>query len=78
MEVKKLLGASVKQRGDARVMTGRADHTDDIRRSHFTHMGVVRSPYGDARIADIDTRQAESLHGVVAGDRYQAEDTDRS
>jgi aerobic carbon-monoxide dehydrogenase large subunit len=64
--VSKMFGASVKRREDARMMTGRAHYTDDVRRSHTVHMAVVRSPYAHARITNIDTSEAASMPGVVA------------
>jgi aerobic carbon-monoxide dehydrogenase large subunit len=64
--VTKMFGASVKRREDARMMTGRAHYTDDVRRSHTAYMSVVRSPYGHAIIKNIDTNEAESMPGVIS------------
>ncbi len=66
MAVTKMFGASVKRREDARMMTGRAHYTDDVRRNHTLHMGVVRSPHAHARITSVDTSAAASMPGVVA------------
>ncbi len=66
MAVTKMFGASVKRREDSRMMTGRAEYTDDVRLTHTLHMCIVRSPYAHARIKSIDTSAAKSMPGVVA------------
>jgi aerobic carbon-monoxide dehydrogenase large subunit len=64
--VTKMFGASVKRREDARMMTGRASYTDDVRLVNTAHMSIVRSPYAHARIKSIDIEKAREMPGVIA------------
>ena len=59
------IGAAVRRKEDARFLTGRGTYTDDINRPGQLHAHIVRSPFGHARIAGIDTSGAESAPGVV-------------
>lgn len=66
MAVTKLFGASIKRREDPRLMTGRANFTDDVRLPGMTSMAVLRSPHAHAKIVSIDTSAAKAMPGVVA------------
>jgi aerobic carbon-monoxide dehydrogenase large subunit len=66
MAVTKMFGASVKRREDRRMMTGRANYTEDVRSTHTVYMVVVRSPHAHARVTGIDTSRAKEMPGVVA------------
>jgi aerobic carbon-monoxide dehydrogenase large subunit len=65
MAVTRMFGVSVKRREDARMMTGRAHYTDDVRLSNMSYVAVVRSPYAHARIKSIDAEKAKSMPGVI-------------
>lgn len=66
MAVTRLFGASVKRREDPRLITGRANFTDDVKLPDMVYMSVLRSPYGHARIRSIDTSRAQQAPGVKA------------
>jgi len=74
VDVDEILGSSVERREDPALITGRAEYTDDIQRPNMVHMAVVRSPYGHAKVLDVDTTEAENMDGVIAV--YTAEDFD--
>src|SRR6202050_5941074 len=59
------VGAPVRRREDARLLTGRGEFTDDIHLPAMVHAAFLRSPYPHARITSIDTSRAEQLEGVV-------------
>lgn len=61
-----LVGSSVQRREDPHLISGDAEYTDDIDYPRSTHLAVLRSQYGHARINGIDTTAAEALDGVVA------------
>ena len=60
------IGQSPKRVEDHRLLTGKGRFTDDIRPHGGLFAATVRSPYGHARIADIDTSAARAVPGVVA------------
>ncbi len=61
-----MIGASVRRKEDARLLTGRGRYVDDIRVAGLAHLAIVRSPHAHARIVRIDTRRAWRMPGVVA------------
>jgi aerobic carbon-monoxide dehydrogenase large subunit len=60
------LGKSVKRKEDDRFIVGRGNYVGDVRLPRMLHMAILRSPVAHARIASIDTTQAQALSGVVA------------
>ncbi len=66
MGIAAMLGTSVKRREDPRLITGQATYVDDIKLLGMLHMVVLRSPYGHARITNINTEAARQHPGVVA------------
>jgi carbon-monoxide dehydrogenase large subunit len=72
MAIAKMFGTSVKRREDPRLITGESTYVDDIKLLGMAYMAVVRSPYGHARIKNIDTQAARQSPGVYAV--YTAED----
>src|SRR5947207_2684001 len=72
MGVATMLGAPIKRREDPRLITGQATYVDDIKLLGMLHMAVLRSPYGHARITNINTEAARKHPGVLAV--YTAED----
>ncbi|MFO7270149.1 MAG: molybdopterin-dependent oxidoreductase [Sphaerobacter thermophilus] len=66
MAVTKMFGASVKRREDPRMITGRANYTDDVRLPGMLSMVILRSPYAHARIKSINVEKARQMPGVVA------------
>ncbi|GGL56365.1 xanthine dehydrogenase family protein molybdopterin-binding subunit [Halocalculus aciditolerans] len=64
--IEEVLGSAVKRREDPSLITGRAEYTDDIQRPNMLHMAATRSPYGHAKVGDIDTSEAEAMDGVEA------------
>jgi carbon-monoxide dehydrogenase large subunit len=51
---------------DPRLLAGRAEFLDDVRRPGLLHVAFARSPHAHARIASVDTSAAAALGGVVA------------
>ena len=72
MGIAAMLGSPIKRREDPRLITGQATYVDDIKLHGMLHMSVLRSPYGHARINNINTEAARNHPGVVAV--YLAED----
>ncbi|HEV2459685.1 MAG TPA: xanthine dehydrogenase family protein molybdopterin-binding subunit, partial [Ktedonobacterales bacterium] len=66
MAVTRLFGASVKRREDPRLITGRANFTDDVKLPSMLHMAVLRSPFAHARITRLDVSRARQHPGVEA------------
>jgi carbon-monoxide dehydrogenase large subunit len=64
-ELPKLVGTRVKRREDPRLITGNATYCDDVKLPGMLFMGVLRSPYGSARITRLDTTKAKSLRSVI-------------
>ncbi len=50
---------------DGRLITGRGAYTDDVQLAGMAYGVTVRSPYGHARIASIDTADAAAMPGVA-------------
>ncbi len=65
MGIAAMLGSPIKRREDPRLITGQATYVDDIKLTGMLHMAVLRSPYGHARITNIDTTEALKLPGVI-------------
>jgi carbon-monoxide dehydrogenase large subunit len=59
------IGARVRRREDARLLTGRSRFVDDLDIPNVLHAAVLRSPHAHARIVSIDTTEACALDGVV-------------
>ncbi|MBB4633822.1 xanthine dehydrogenase family protein molybdopterin-binding subunit [Sphingosinicella soli] len=66
------VGQSPRRMEDERLLTGRGRYTDDFQPEGTVYGVTVRSPYGHARIAGIDTAEARAMPGVLA--IYTAED----
>ncbi|GAA3343079.1 molybdopterin-dependent oxidoreductase [Curtobacterium pusillum] len=61
------VGHSVAAPAAGRIVTGREEYTLDVRRTEtLLHLAVLGSPHPHARIAAIDTTEAEALPGVHA------------
>ena len=60
------LGARILRVEDPRFLMGRATYVDDVQLPGMLHAAFLRSPYGHARIASIDTHRARAHPGVVA------------
>ncbi len=72
MGIAAIVGSPIKRREDPRLITGQATYVDDIKLLGMLHMAVLRSPYGHARITNINTDEARKHPGVVAV--YTAQD----
>lgn len=59
-------GRRVPRAEDARLLTGRGRFVADVRLPGMVHVAFVRSPVAHARIAAIDTSEAEAIDGVLA------------
>ncbi|MFQ5741255.1 MAG: xanthine dehydrogenase family protein molybdopterin-binding subunit [Acidobacteriota bacterium] len=70
----RIFGSAIKRREDPRLITGKAQFTDDISLPGMLRMALVRSPWAHARLVRIDTRAAAAVEGVVAV--YTAADVD--
>ena len=60
------IGKSVRRVEDKRFISGRARYTDDIVLPQQTFASFVRSPYGHAKILNVDINAAKNMPGVVA------------
>src|SRR5437667_1416357 len=60
------VGASIKRKEDARLVTGRGRYLDDLRLPDLLHVAIVRSPHAHADVTRIDGHAALALDGVVA------------
>jgi carbon-monoxide dehydrogenase large subunit len=60
------VGAPVRRREDARLLTGRGRYVGDVELPRLLHVAFVRSAHAHARLLRIDTTTAVSSPGVVA------------
>ena len=60
------VGAPVRRREDARLLTGRGRYVGDVELPRLLHVAFVRSAHAHARLLRIDTTTAVSFPGVVA------------
>src|SRR6266700_5876169 len=72
MGIAAMIGTPIRRREDPRLITGQATYVDDIKLVGMLHMAFLRSPYGHARINNINTDAARHHPGVVAV--YTAQD----
>ncbi len=61
-----VIGTRVLRREDPELLTGEGRFTDDLKIPTALWLGVVRSPFGRAKILSIDTSAAKAAPGVVA------------
>ena len=62
----KYVGNGVPRKEDPRLVTGRANWTDNIRLPGMLHASLLRSPFAHAKITSIDVSAAREQPGVVA------------
>lgn len=62
----RMFGQAIKRREDPRLITGKGNYLDDIKLPGMLHAAILRSPYGHARIKNINLDAARALPGVVA------------
>src|SRR5262245_33391371 len=60
------IGAPVRRREDARLVTGRGRYADDLALPRQAHAAMVRSPHAHAHLRGIDTAPALAVPGVLA------------
>src|SRR5262245_13598748 len=60
-----MIGASVRRREDARLLTGKCQYLDDIDIPCAREAAFLRSAHASARIRSIDVRAASRLPGVL-------------
>lgn len=60
------IGQGVSRFEDPRLIRGGGRYVDDIKLSGMVHGVVLRSPYGHAKILNIDTAAAQAAPGVLA------------
>ena len=65
-EPSQLVGARVKRREDAALLTGRGTYVDNMSLPGMVWLAIVRSPYAHARIKRVDVAAARAAEGVVA------------
>ncbi len=63
---RRLVGAALKRKEDARLVVGRGRYLDDLRIPGILHLRLVRSPYAHARVLKVDRTAASQCAGVVA------------
>jgi carbon-monoxide dehydrogenase large subunit len=61
----RLLGASVRRREDARLLTGLGRYVADVALPGTLHVAVHRSPHAHARLVRVDATEARRQPGVV-------------
>ncbi len=66
MTTQELIGQEVKRVEDQALITGRGQYIDDLRLPGLLHIAIVRSPYGHAKINNIDVSNVANAPGVVA------------
>jgi carbon-monoxide dehydrogenase large subunit len=59
------IGRAVTRLEDRRLLGGQGRYTDDFRFAGEAHLYVLRSPHASARIAAVDTTDAETMPGVL-------------
>ncbi len=62
----RLVGKPVRRTEDARLLTGRALFTDDVRLDGMLHVAFLRSDHAHARLKAVDASRARRRPGVVA------------
>lgn len=62
----RFLGRGQRRIEDPALLTGRTRFIDDVELPRMLHCAILRSPFAHARVAAVDTREAEALPGVVA------------
>jgi carbon-monoxide dehydrogenase large subunit len=72
--VGRIVGAPVERKEDKKLLQGQAQWVDNMKLPGMVFVGVVRSPYAHARIADVDVRPAMAHAGVIAA--WSGEDLD--
>jgi carbon-monoxide dehydrogenase large subunit len=60
------IGKPLRRLEDARLLSGQARFTDDVRPEGAAHVAFLRSPHAHARIARIDVAAARAAPGVLA------------
>ena len=58
------VGRNLSRAGAKRAVAGKGRYTDDMTLPHMLHAAFVRSPWGHARILEIDTSAAKKAAGV--------------
>ena len=61
-----IFGSAIKRREDARLVTGAATYTDDVKLPGLTYAAILRSRYAHARISAMDVEAARQAPGVLA------------
>jgi 2-furoyl-CoA dehydrogenase large subunit len=62
---KNWVGKAVPRKEEGRLLRGRGKFADDIKLRDMLYLCFVRSPYAHAKIASIDTSEAEKIPGVI-------------
>ena len=62
----RLVGSGVDRREDERLLTGRAEFTDDLDHPGTVHLAFVRSEHAHADVVEVDTAEAAALDDVLA------------
>lgn len=63
-EVEGTVGERVNSKYGRRLVKGAGEFVDDVNKPGMLHAEFVRSPFGHAKIHDIDTTEAEAMQGV--------------
>jgi aerobic carbon-monoxide dehydrogenase large subunit len=67
-----MVGARIRRREDPRLITGRATYVDDVKQVGTVYAAFVRSPYGHAKLLNVDVSAAKAHPAVLAA--YTGED----
>ena len=58
------IGQPLKRKEDNRLLTGEGIYTDDINLDHQAYMYILRSPYSNAIIKNVDYSSASKIKGI--------------
>lgn len=59
------MGQALKRKEDPRLITGLGKFVDDVKLPGLAYASILRSPYANARIRNVDVSRAEVLPGVI-------------
>src|SRR4029453_9751473 len=62
----RIFGSGIRRREDPRLITGKANYTDDYVVPGMCYAVMLRSPHAHARLKQIDTSRAKNAPGVLA------------
>jgi carbon-monoxide dehydrogenase large subunit len=62
----RFIGRSLKRVEDPKALTGSTCYVDDLKMKYSAYLGIVRSPYGHAKVRTIDFLNLKNTNGIIA------------